>query len=88
MVVGVSADAQEVQDRFAQSLDLPYPLVGNPDGSIAQAYGVRWPVVGTFRRSTFVIGPEGQLKGAYRGEFKPAAHAAWALQTVRGRPSR
>jgi peroxiredoxin len=86
-VVGVSADEQEVQDRFAQSLSLPFPLVGSPDGSVGTAYGVRWPVIGYFRRATFLVGPDGTIQGAFRQESKPTTHATWAVATVRRRTS-
>jgi peroxiredoxin len=36
-VIGVSADSQETQDRFAKSLELPYPLVGDPVGTVREA---------------------------------------------------
>lgn len=86
-MVGVSSDEQEVQDRFAQSLSLPFPLVGSPDGSVGSAYGVRWPILGSFRRATFLVGPDGKIQGAFRRESKPTTHATWALDTVRGRTS-
>ena len=54
-MIGVSRDTQEVSDHFRQSLDLPYPLVGDPDELITLAYKVRWPLVGLTRRTTFVI---------------------------------
>jgi peroxiredoxin Q/BCP len=42
-VVGVSGDTQETNGRFGESLGLPFPLVGDPDGTILKAYRVRWP---------------------------------------------
>jgi thioredoxin-dependent peroxiredoxin len=84
-VVGVSSDTQEVADRFAASLELPYPLVGNQDGSVGAAYGVKWPVIGFFRRASFVIGRDGVIEAALRQESKPLTHANWALDKVRRR---
>jgi peroxiredoxin len=82
--VGVSADSQEVADRFATSLKLAYPLVGNPDGAIGRAYGVRWPVIGLFRRATFVVGRDGRIQAAFRSEADASAHAEWAANALNG----
>ncbi len=86
-MVGVSADPPDVQSRFATSLKLPFPLVGNPDGSIGKVYGVRWPLIGYFRRATFFVGRDGLVKAALRQELKPPDHAVWALRMVSGRSS-
>ena len=45
-MVGVSGDPQERNDEFRKSLDLPFPLVGDPEGKILRAYDVRWPIIG------------------------------------------
>ena len=36
-VVGVSQDSQATNDRFRASLGLPFPLVGDPTGTILRA---------------------------------------------------
>jgi peroxiredoxin Q/BCP len=73
-VIGVSRDTQEVSDHFRQSLDLPYPLLGDPDGLITLAYKVRWPLVGLTRRATFVIDARRTIRLAFQSEFDPDAH--------------
>ena len=58
-VLGVSMDDVDTQKRFAQSLNLPFPLAADPKGATAEAYGVRngdHP-----DRVTFVIGPDGKV---------------------------
>jgi thioredoxin-dependent peroxiredoxin len=82
-VIGVSGDSQATNDRFRASLDLPYPLVGDPDGSIRDAYGVKWPVVGLARRTTYVIGQDKKVQRAFRSESDPEAHVAEACAFVR-----
>jgi peroxiredoxin Q/BCP len=64
-VLGVSMDDLETQKRFAQSLDLPFPLAADPKGEAADAFGVR---KGTYAdRVTFVIGPEGDVLKVVQG---------------------
>lgn len=83
-VVGVTKGAQEKSDRFRESLELPYPLVGDEDGRIVKAYEVRWPLVGLARRTTYVIGRDRRILLAYNNETSYTAHAARALEAVSG----
>jgi peroxiredoxin Q/BCP len=70
----VSRDPQEKNDRFRESLGLPYALVGDPGGMLARAYRTRWALGGRVRRTTYVIGPDRKVKDAYRSELRPRAH--------------
>jgi peroxiredoxin Q/BCP len=82
--LGVNADRQEANDRFRESLDLPFPLVGDPGGAILRAYKVRWPLIGIARRVTYVIGQDRKILSVYRNERDMAAHAAQACAIVSG----
>ena len=67
-VVGMSADTADREQRFAQELGLPYPVVADPKGATLRAYGVRWPLVGLARRATFVIGRDRRIHHVFRSE--------------------
>jgi peroxiredoxin Q/BCP len=86
-VVGVSVDSQDTADRFRRELDLPFAMVGDPSQQIVRAYGVRWPLVGWARRTTFVVGPDARVVVAYHSEMKPEEHAARACAAVARGPS-
>jgi peroxiredoxin Q/BCP len=75
-VVGVSRDSQDVNDRFRASLDLPYPLVGDPEGGICRDYRVLWPVIGRTKRVTYVITRKGRVRFGFHDEFGFDAHAS------------
>jgi peroxiredoxin Q/BCP len=84
VIVGVSPDRAEAQQRFAQKYGLPYAFVPDPDHSIAQAYGV-WKQKSMYgrtymgiERTTFVIDPRGRIAKVYP-KVKPAGHAAQVL---------
>ncbi len=81
--MGVSKDAQETSDRFRDSLALPYPMVGDPEGKILSVYDVRWPLIGLARRVTYVIGPGLRIRGVIRGELDADRHVAEACALVR-----
>lgn len=82
--MGVNADPQESNDRFRESLALPFPLVGDPGGAILKAYQVRWPIIGIAKRVTYVIGRDRKIQSAFRSERDMAAHAAQACAFVAG----
>jgi thioredoxin-dependent peroxiredoxin len=85
-LVGVSRDRQETNDRFRESLGLPYALVGDPEGQVLRAYDVRWPLVGIARRVTYVIGKDGRIQEVLRGEFAAEAHVEGACSFVAKAP--
>jgi len=81
-VVGVSADKPGTSARFRESLDLPYPLVGDPEGGILRAYKVRWPLVGLAQRVSYVIGRDRRIESAYHSELHATAHITCALKVA------
>ena len=64
-VLGVSMDDIETQTRFAKELKLPFPLLADPEGEAAKAYGVA--AEGYAKRVSFVIGPDGVVKAVFEG---------------------
>ena len=74
-VLGVSMDDLDTQKRFAESLKLPFPLLADPKGEAADAYGVKNGAYAN--RATFVIGPEGKVLKVVEG--KDALDPAGAL---------
>ena len=83
-MIGVSSDSQETNERFRKSLDLPFPLVGDPEGTILRAHRVRWPLVGLAQRVTYAIGQDGRVRLAFHSELNPTAHAAKAGEALAG----
>ena len=60
-VVGVSQDSVQSHKKFADSYRLPFPLLADTDGTIAQAYGTA-RTLWFPRRTTFVIDEQGYVK--------------------------
>ena len=58
-----SVDPLETNKEFAKSLDVDYPILSNPDKSVAKAYGVLRPDGGFANRWTFYIDKEGVIRG-------------------------
>jgi thioredoxin-dependent peroxiredoxin len=57
-----SVDTPEYNKKFAESLDLDYPILSDPDKTVANAYGVINPTRGFANRWTFYIDKAGVIK--------------------------
>jgi peroxiredoxin len=64
VVLAVSVDAVWSHNAYAQSANLPFPLLADdePPGAVAAAYGVLDPTSGRSRRSLFVIDGSGIVR--------------------------
>jgi peroxiredoxin Q/BCP len=77
VVLGVSTDGNESHVAFANKYQLPFLLLPDKDGVIAQAYGV--PLrLGTAKRVTFVIDRQGKIAKVF-ADVNPSGHAAEIL---------
>lgn len=75
-VIGVSSDKFDRQCDFARSLELSFPLIADPDGSIAAKYGARRPLLSLDRRITYIIDPEGRIATGFHHELAVNKHDA------------
>ena len=71
-VVGLSPDPPEALAEFREKEGLPFPLLSDVGHKVAEAFGAWGPkklygreTVGLIR-STFVLGPDGELEREYR----------------------
>jgi peroxiredoxin len=61
-VFAISTDNTPSQKAFAESLELPFPLLSDfLDRSTSKAYGVYVPQAAVSNRVTFVIGPDRKI---------------------------
>ena len=66
-VVGVSVDNSNSHAEFATKYHLPFPLLSDKSGAVADSYGalLNLDILKMARRFTFLIDPEGNLVKAY-----------------------
>lgn len=81
-VVGVSTDKQSTNDAFAESLKLPFALVGDPEHEISRKYGVQWPLIGLARRVTYIVEPSHRIRLAHHREFSAGSHVSAACGQI------
>lgn len=80
VVLGVSTDDVDSHRAFVEEHQLPFALLADTDGRIAQSYGV--PVRMNFaKRMTFVIDGEGRIRRIFE-EVDPAVHVDEVLAVI------
>jgi peroxiredoxin Q/BCP len=60
-VIGISSQGVESHQEFQQEHSIPVPLLADSDRSVAKAYGVSAPLVGT-RRAVIIVDEEGVVR--------------------------
>jgi peroxiredoxin Q/BCP len=85
--VGISADKVDRQARFDAKHGLGYPLLSDPDRTVARQFGVKRPGPLMNKRATFVIGTDRRILGAFSSEMNMEAHADEALSVLRAQPA-
>jgi thioredoxin-dependent peroxiredoxin len=83
--VGVSRDDVATQARFAAEHDLDYPLLADPDGSVAKAFGAKRPGPLWTKRQTFVVDQDLRVLAEIKSETDMQKHADEALEVLRQR---
>lgn len=61
MLFAASTDSVDTNRRFAESLELDYPVLSDPTKQTARAYGVVRGWMPWASRWTFYIGPDGRI---------------------------
>lgn len=86
-VLGVSTDPIEDNAAFAAEQNLPFPVLSDPEGEVADAYEsfgtveVDGETFDIAFRNTYVIGPEGDIQAVYE-DVSPEVHATEILEDI------
>ncbi|MDO6590586.1 thioredoxin-dependent thiol peroxidase [Loktanella sp. D2R18] len=89
IVLGVSKDPIKKHDKFVAKHDLKIALLSDEEGDVCERYGV-WVEKNMYgktymgiERATFLIGPDGVIKQAWR-KVRVPGHVESVLETLRG----
>ncbi len=85
VVYGVSTDDVASHRSFHEEHQLPFDLLSDPDGAIAQTYGVPMRL-GMTARVTFLIDASGNLARVFE-DVDPAVHADEVIAAIEALPS-
>ncbi|HEY1263609.1 MAG TPA: thioredoxin-dependent thiol peroxidase [Terriglobales bacterium] len=85
VLLGISPDTSNAQNKFAEKFSLPFTLLADADKKVANAYEVvkeknmyGKKVMGV-ARTTFIIGPDGKIAHIFE-KVKPEGHAEEVLE--------
>ncbi|MBW4443918.1 MAG: thioredoxin-dependent thiol peroxidase [Plectolyngbya sp. WJT66-NPBG17] len=84
VLLGVSTDDAKSHEKFVKKYDLPFPLLCDEGGKVAEtyeSYGLKKFMGKEYlgiTRNTFVISPDGTIEKIYR-KVKPDLHATQIL---------
>jgi peroxiredoxin Q/BCP len=86
-VLGVSPDEPAALRKFADKHDLAFTLLGDPDHSVAEAYGV-WVEKSMYgkrymgvQRATFIVDPDGKIAQVFP-KVSPKTHDEVVLNAL------
>lgn len=82
-VVGISVDSSAAHAQFANKYRLPFPLLADTSGQVAQSYGALMHLgwLKLAKRHTFLIDPEGRVAKVYVN-VDPNTHSQTLLKDI------
>jgi thioredoxin-dependent peroxiredoxin len=80
--IGVSRDDAATQARFVEEHGFDYPLVADPDGTVAKAFGAKRPGPLWSKRQTFVVDEQRTVVATISSETDMQRHADEALAVL------
>ncbi len=87
MVLGISRDPPELQRKFKDKYQLPFPLLSDETGEVHQAWGA-WGEKNMYGkksmgplRTTVVVGPDGRVERIFP-KVKVEGHVAEVLESL------
>jgi len=84
--IGISPDSVDKQAQFTAAHSFDFPLLSDPDGTVATQFGVRrrfGPLL--TKRQTFVIDTDRRVLDVIASEIRMSVHADRALAALRAR---
>ena len=83
--MGVSVDRSDRQQEFAEANRLRFPLLADPDKSVAKQFGIKRFGPLPIKRATFVIDTDRRVLAIISSETNMERHADEALEVLRRR---
>lgn len=85
VVVGISEDTIGSHERFAKKYHLPFTLLADDNGKVAEAYDSLFSIFGMMKlakRHTFIINPQGRLAAMFM-DVNPDDHSKQVISKLK-----
>jgi peroxiredoxin Q/BCP len=83
VLVGISCDSLQLQEKFSDKEKLDFPLLSDADGKVAKEFGVLIPGKTMASRATFVIGKNGVVAKIFSPVKNAGGHPQEVLDYVK-----
>ena len=81
-VIGVSRDDANSHEKFKSHHRLPFTLLSDPGGKVAESWGVK-STLGIPGRVTFIFDKDGKLRHHFKSNLRFGKHVDEALRVVK-----
>ena len=82
-VVGVSPQDVDSHRRFADTHDLNFPLLADPDKKVVKAYDLDGPLGFGVRRGTYLIDRDGRIVDSVLADLRIGAHETFVRAAIK-----
>jgi thioredoxin-dependent peroxiredoxin len=83
-IVGISLDDSASHQKFTAKHNLPFMLLSDPQGIVAEAYGALFKLlcIKLAKRHSFIIDPKGLVRKEYRS-VNPSTHSNQIMEDLK-----
>lgn len=82
-IIGISKDDIETHLKFKQSYNLPFELLSDENGLVAERYKAIIPVIKVIRRITYLLDKEHKIAAVFESMFGAARHIEYMINKVK-----
>lgn len=84
-IVGISRDDIETHLRFKDSHNLPFHLLADVDGKVAEKYQAVVPLIKFTRRITYLLDKEHKIAAVFENLFSGTKHIHYMIEKVKNK---
>lgn len=82
-VFGISRDSVETHHKFRKAHHLPFELLADEDGKVADLYKASMPLINFTKRITYLLDKNHQIAGVYQNLFSARKHIHEMIEKVK-----
>lgn len=82
-VYGISRDSVETHLKFKKAHDLPFELLADEDGKVADLYDASVPLINFTKRITYLLDKNHQIRGVYQNFFSARKHITGMIEKIK-----
>lgn len=82
-VYGISRDSVETHHKFREAHNLPFDLLADEDGKVADLYDASIPLIKFTKRITYLLDKNHRIAGVYQNLFGSSKHIHEMIRQVK-----